>query len=251
MKIKFASLFLFLMLTQTALASYCGAGLTTYFRNNAASGDAVLCVRFVDRNSFAWYSQGTNFGNSFRLVGYSWRAGGGFSSTYASINGNGEHYSIYTNQAENFSVNEAYAWDEKNPPQRIFQTDTYPSIWVLSLGAEPSIVSLPLIRNCGQFLTTMRLQGTGNDSVRCILSSNDKEVAAWVGAGAWNGVQYQNLGTAFFSPFGPQYGASDICHPGFVCGSTRFGDIRIERITLGTQLRGYQVTGAWNEIWLK
>src|SRR5437763_16076125 len=104
--------------------NFCGANTVTYYRADSAAGDAVMCVLFVDRNSFAFYAQGTEHGQTFRLLGYSHRKGApqseAFDTSYATINGNGEQFAQGAHLGGNtFILSEGF-WDEHNPPARIY-----------------------------------------------------------------------------------------------------------------------------------
>jgi hypothetical protein len=235
---------------------WCGPHLFTYWRAESRVGDAVMCVRIVDRASFAFYSEGWDDARPFRRIGYASRAAVAgfnhresvFTVRWATLTGNGE-------AVEEFSTGPAmgtvgvYDWDENRPPPHLVWIDSRPAVWRLwdrGRGPEPAMPRLASIKTCGPRLRAfdVYVEGKITAGIRCALNDEGRPLAVWVGSGAWNGRSYLHLGTAFFGITGARYGASDVCRPGYFCGRSAFGDLRFEG-----QGDGYAVAGAWTEDW--
>jgi hypothetical protein len=246
---------------------FCGPNTTTYYRVDSNAGGAVMCVLFVDTNSFAFYAQGTEHNQTFRLLGYSYRDAGPrneqvFNTSFATINGNGEQLRMAAHMGDNTFILSGGAWDEHNPPNLIFHHILESEgIWSkYEPGRQTSAVpTLPPIRSCGPNLETFQLQGRPGE-VRCLWEANDHSPAAWIGAGSFNGKSYLHIGTAFFGTFGTNWGAADVCLPNFYCGRVNFGQLHLNTSqgggvgvgTLGPRDRKtrYFVTGSWTETWV-
>lgn len=246
---------------------FCGPNTVTYYRVDSAAGGAVMCVLFVDRNSFTFYAQGTEHGKTFRLLGYSHRGnyvvGPYFHTDYASINGNGEQFTqAPSNRWVTYILDDAH-WDEHDPPYQIYlHIMESEGIWErYYYGGSPTsaVPTLPPIRTCGGNLKAFSVEGRPGE-VRCLLKTNDHDPAAWLGAGTYQGKQYLHIGTAFFGALGARWGASDICLPGFYCGRVNFGGLNLNSSPGGGFGRGtiggrggsvtrWFITGAWTETW--
>jgi hypothetical protein len=245
---------------------FCGANTTTYYRLDSSAGGAVMCVLFVDRNSFAFYAQGVEHSKTFRLLGYSYRDGAPqseqvFNTSFATINGNGEQMQMAAHIADNTFILSGGSWDEHNPPRRIYQKILESEgVWVRYENGQTSPVpSLPPIHSCGPNLQTLGVEGRSGD-VRCLWEAGDHNPAAWLGAGTYNGKSYLHIGTGFFGITGTSWGASDICLPGFYCGRVSLGQLHLDTSAHGgfatgsigprDNRRRYYVTGAWTETWV-
>ncbi len=240
-----------------AAQGWCGPHLVTYWRAASTLGDAVMCVRFVDNASFAFYQEGTEQGRTFRRLGYASRpptgplsgTDGTFSVRWATINGNGE-------QLEELARGQALGtvgfrgWDAANPPEHLVWIFGAPAVWRRwSPGrAEGELPRFPdVVKSCGPRLRTYTVadaEGQLTGGIRCALSEGDRANAVWFGWGPAGGTSYMHLGTGFFGVFGARYGASDICRPGMICNRFEMGDLRF-----GRQGDGWRVEGAWNESW--
>ena len=254
-------------ITVAKAQDFCGPNTVTYYRVDSSAGGGVMCVLFVDRNSFAFYAQGTEHGKAFRLLGYSYRdntapRSQAFNTSYATITGSRERFVQGAHLGGNtFILSDV--WDEHNPPGRIYhhlmESD---GVWLRYVaGSETSAVpTLPPIITCGPYLQTFLVEGRPGE-VRCLWEDNNHNPAAWLGAGSYNGKQYLHIGTAFFGAFGARWGASDICLPGFYCGRVNFGGLNLNSsprggIGVGTigarsgDRAHWYITGAWTETWV-
>ena len=136
-------------------------------------------------------------------------------------------------------------WDENRPPAQLVWIEGRQAVWRRwdPGRALPQMSALPPITTCGRHLRayTVAFANSPSKGIRCTLAANDHPIAAWVGAGSWDGGSYLHIGTAFFGIFGTRYGASDVCRPGFACSSVAFGDLWIDAESSPTVV----VSGAW------
>jgi hypothetical protein len=239
--------------------AWCGPHLATYVRAETTIGDAVMCVRFVDRASFAFYMEGLEDGRTFRRLGYAYRPSTGsvrdrelnFTVRWANITGNGEDIEGSATSIEAFGTIGYYDWNENSPPEHLVWIDMRPAVWRRWKPGHgtPMVPSLRPVSQCGPGLrryTVTDINGASAPGVRCTLAANDHAIAAWVGAGTWGKSGYLHIGTAFFGVLGTRYAASDICRPGLTCSRTTLGEIEID-----AESRPYVVVrGAWREHWL-
>jgi len=256
----------------------CGPDLATY-EVRAANGSpapGVRCVRFVNRQSFAWYGEGRWGSSTYRHLGYAvgpaeviTGPGNSFTGYAADFHGNGETTSGNFPGTLDMRIPNPPAqpaWNETNPPREIRVGGAWREVWVLRAGSVSGWSSLPPVQRCGPHLEAYAVSvGTNDDrvrqvvpgssswGVRCLLNADGKQPAAWYGEGAWGGNDYRHLGTAFFGLLGASWGAADICQPSFrvparatFCGAARFGDLQLRRANADRSVR---VTGAWNEWW--
>lgn len=255
--------------------NFCGPNTVTYYRVDSNAGGAVMCVLFVNRDSFTFYAQGTEHGQSFRLLGYSlfsdvnpssmaYHESIIFNTWYATINGNGEQFVGVDRGVVNTHILATGSWDEKMPPNTIVHhmLGSY-GVWLkYEPGRQTSEVpTLRPIRTCGAYLKTFYVDGHP-DEVRCLLGERNDYPKAWLGAGSHSGKQYLHIGTAFFGVLGTKWGAADICLPDYICGRVNFGGLNLSSTpsrggfgvgTIGPsdrEPRLYDVSGSWNEKWV-
>lgn len=223
---------------------FCGDNFTQYaVKTNDASSAGIRCVKM--EGNITWYGEGHWGDKTYRHIGWANRTSGTPAIAQASaydLSGNGETV------AGGFSGNlRLQPSTGGTAPDTITVSGAWNEVWQRS-GQSGYRSRLGRVVACGPNFQTFTVQKTGmaGSGVRCVPINGEK---IWLGAGDWNGYTYSHLGRLYDSTWTqPEFsvGATDICGLGRACAAFGFGQIKFRRTE-----QGYDLSGAWNESWLR
>jgi hypothetical protein len=261
--LRWASALGFTALHGGVFAFNCGPNALTYAVtdiNNVTTG--FRCVVYTYHGlshgapdfEFTWYGEGRKGGQSYRHIGAACATAEVCNPPHARaiyISGNGESL---TGQALGLRpiVTEASA-----APATIRLEGDWNETWrrVSNL----SFVPMPPPTTCGPALDTYEVRARNANGpgpvagLRCVERSSSQFV--WYGVGQW-----PNQGTYAHLGFGTSYvaggatrrtgGAADLCDGsiGQACSRYPFSTLQL---AASTYYQGFEVTGSWNEWWLR
>jgi hypothetical protein len=223
-------------------------------RPDGVSAPGLRCVKVSwhspDGSSaeFDWYGEGNWGGGPYRHIGTGYTNQGEFGSLAkaADMFGNGETFNgFFTNLVPAVTTG---AWPA---PQEVRITGPWNEIWRL-VTTDLNYKPLPSPTVCGPHFASYTVtdlagirQGSG---VRCVADFGYAGFYLWFGNGEWDGMRYSHIGNFNLSAGNkPGVGrASDLCDPHF---GTACNDFPAASLTFTSIEDGYQVTGAWSELW--
>jgi hypothetical protein len=266
----------------------CGGGLLTYAVQSttdvapnphvaaiAGAAPGIRCVKYYPQGptAFIWYGEGKWDQKAYRHIGIATRTGGGGELGVTAKAGDfaGEGFQggvvLLTMQADTNGQN-------LGP---VTVTSSWKETWIPV--AQAIYTPLPKPTSCGEnfFRYKVHSNAQSGTGMRCVLrlahdSPFEGDVpftTVWFGNGQWKDQGYSHIGRLNITsaPQNVAVGtgdATDICDGRFgtTCWHADLNSIRFEAFTclsslpppppptpVGRNLKGYNVGGAWNEVW--